>query len=184
MNNIGIYKISIDDYFYIGQSQDLKTREYNHLKMLKKGTHYNKFMQNVYNKKNKFTFNVIIPCEIEELNRWEQTLLDFNQGNKLCMNIAKDAEASARGLKFSEEHKRKIGEAQKGEKNHMYGKTGEKHHNYDHTLHTFTHEEHGEVTCTQNQLRRKYNLNSGHLAKVIKGKRKSHKGWRKKINGN
>jgi len=209
--NTGIYKISIDDYFYIGQSQDLKTRERKHLYNLKKGTHDNRIMQNVYNKKKKFTFNLIIPCEIEELNRWEQTLLDFNQGNKLCMNICKDAEAPRRGLnhsketkrklseankgeknpmygkKFSEEHKRKISESQKGEKNHMYGKhrseeTKKKisEAKQNKTLHTFTHEEHGEITCTQYDLRMKYNLNQGHISEVISGKRKTHKGWRKK----
>jgi hypothetical protein len=32
---------------------------------------------------------------------------------------------SLTGREFSEEHKRKIGEAQMGEKNHMYGRTGE-----------------------------------------------------------
>ena len=37
MRNTGVYKIQIGKYFYVGQSKDLKTREYSHLNSLKKG---------------------------------------------------------------------------------------------------------------------------------------------------
>ena len=186
MRNTGIYKISIDDYFYIGQSQDFKKRKSWHLSMLKKGTHSNKFMQNVYNKYKDFSFSPLVYAEIKELNHIEQGLLDVYWGNKLCMNISKDAEAVWRGLnhteeskkkmseahkgkKISEEHKRKMSEAKKGNKNSQ-----------DKTPRTFIHEEHGEVICTQYELRTKYNLTPGNLSRVVSGKYKSVKGWRLK----
>ena len=204
MRNTGVYQISIGDYFYIGQSSDLKKRESNHLSYLKNGNHHNKFMQRVYDKYQSFSFTPLVYAEIKELNRIEQGLLDVYWGNKLCMNISKCAEAFARGLKKSEEHKLKLSEAQKGEKSHwygkhhsdeskkkmsqvkkgkknpMYGKTGKKSPVYDDTLHTFTHEEHGEITCTQYELRTKYNLHAADVSRVISGRNKSTKGWRLK----
>ena len=174
MNNTGLYQISIGNYFYIGQSQDLKKREIKHLSMLKKGTHYNLKMQNIYNKYQDFHFQETLFCSIDELNDQEQRLLDMFWGADGCMNLAKDAEAPQRGLKRSEETKSKISKAKKG----VYG--GEKNPNYDHTKYTFIHAEHGEVTFTQHFLRTKYNLDQSHTSEVISGKRKSHKGWRLK----
>lgn len=203
-NNIGLYQISINNYFYIGQSMNLKKRKRDHLYYLKNGNHYNKFMQNVYDKYQDFHFQETLFCSVEELNAQEQKLLDMFWGTEGCMNISKCAEAFARGLKKSEEHKLKISEAQKGEKsawygrnhsdeskkkmsqvkkgkkNPMYGKTGKKSPVYDDTLRTFIHEEHGEVTCTQYELRTKYNLHAGDVSNVIKGRNKSVKGWRLK----
>ena len=198
MRNTGVYKIQIDKYYYIGQSSDLKKREYNHLRTLKNGTHPNSKMQNVYNKYKDFSFSPLVYAEIKELNHIEQGLLDVYWGNKLCMNLAKDAEAPARGLKFSEETKRKISEANKGEKNYWYGKkhseetkkklseahkglhVGDKHPMYDHTLYTFVHEEHGQITCTQYELYTKYNIDKRYVGRVVSGERNHTGGWRLK----
>lgn len=40
-----------------------------------------------------------------------------------------------------EEARKKMSEAQKGEKHHLYGKTGEAHHNYGRTIHTDDHKQ-------------------------------------------
>ena len=170
MRNRGVYKIQIGKYFYVGQSKDLKTREYSHLNSLKKGTHYNPIMQRAYNKYQDFSFSPLVYAEIKELNHIEQGLLDIYCGNKFCMNIAKDAEAPSRGLKRTEESLKKMRRAQKGENNPAF----------DHAEYTFIHEEHGEVTCTRYQLRTKYNLDNAHLTKVMLGKRNHTGGWRLK----
>jgi hypothetical protein len=44
-------------------------------------------------------------------------------------------------------------------------------------IYTFTHETHGDITCDKFNLIKKYDLDSSTMLKLIKGKRKSHKGW-------
>ena len=192
--NSGLYQISIGDYFYFGQSQDLKTRKSQHLHHLKKGTHRNPLMQNVYSKYQEFDFKEVLHCPVEELNQQEQRLLDSFWGTEGCMNISKCAEAPQRGLKRSEESKKKMSEAHKGKHHseetkrklseaHKGKKKSEEHKRklsesrQGDTKHTFIHDEHGEVTTTQFDLRTKYNLDQSNTSKVIKGKLKSHQGW-------
>ena len=170
MDNVGIYRIQIGPYYYLGQSQDLKKRKREHVYYLKKGTHHNNFMQRVYDKYQEYEFKTMIECDIDQLNHLEQSALDIHCGYDDCMNIAKDAEATWRGLNHSEESKSKMSEA----------KTGEKHPKYNHTLYTFIHDENGEVTTTQHELLSKYHLDKGNLSRLISGKYKSHKGWRLK----
>lgn len=55
---------------------------------------------------------------------------------------------------------------------------GPSHPLYDATTYSFYHEEHGEVTCTQWELRTKYNLDKAHLSKVVLKQEKSCQGWR------
>ena len=58
--------------------------------------------------------------------------------------------------------------------NHRYGK---EHGKYDHTIYTFIHMDGRVETCTQHDLRIKYDLSRTHLSGMIHGRRKSHKGW-------
>ena len=119
MENIGIYRIQIGPYYYLGQSAELKTRKNKHLWHLEKGTHVNPKMQAVYDKYQDFSFKVMIECDIDQLDYLEQSALDVHWGYDDCMNICKDAEATWRGLKHSEETKKKMSEAVKGKKNHQ-----------------------------------------------------------------
>lgn len=49
---------------------------------------------------------------------------------------------------------------------------------YDHTLYDFKNKKSGEiVTMTQRELIDKYDLDHGHISKVISGKRRSHRDW-------
>ena len=110
----GLYQIKVGPRtFYYGQSQNLRKRGYYHLYGLRKGTHKNPRLQASFNKHGEaaFSFTTLLICEIEELNRYEQALLDAHHGTPGCANIAKDAEASARGLKRSDEVRAKMGES-------------------------------------------------------------------------
>lgn len=55
---------------------------------------------------------------------------------------------------------------------------GPKNGMYDHVNYNFAHDTHGRVCCTRNELKINYNLDPSRLAKVIKGKEASVKGWR------
>jgi hypothetical protein len=48
---------------------------------------------------------------------------------------------------------------------------------YSHTVHSFTHTSGISESCTQHELRLKYELNMGNLSEMISGKRKSCQGW-------
>lgn len=56
--------------------------------------------------------------------------------------------------------------------------SGVKNSNYNHTIYNFTHPEHGDVDCTQWDLRKKYGLRHSNLSQVCSGQKGSHKGWR------
>ena len=180
MQNVGIYRIQIGPYYYLGQSQELKKRGKEHLYRLKKGNHVNPKMQNIYNKYKDYSFKVMIECDADQLDYLEQSALDIHWGYDDCMNLSKCAEAPTRGLKLSEETKRKMSEAQKGKKLSEEHKRKLIESRQDKTIHTFTHEEHGEIICAQGTLRKKYNLDRGNLSRVISGQYKQHKGWRLK----
>lgn len=60
VSNIGIYVITSESgKFYVGQSTDLKKREYEHFRTLRNNTHYNKHLQRSYNKYGYLDFYVI-----------------------------------------------------------------------------------------------------------------------------
>lgn len=90
------------------------------------------------------------------------------------------------GKKLPLETCRKISEANKGKpksKEHVEALKASHavrvYHQYDNTKYVFAHNEHGEVECTQYELVRKYpELSKGNINSVIKGVRKTHKGWR------
>lgn len=63
------------------------------------------------------------------------------------------------------------------EKNRL-ANSGRKNARYDHTEYIFVHATLGRERCTRHDLQLKYNLDGGHLCSLIKGKLKSHKGWK------
>lgn len=71
--------------------------------------------------------------------------------------------------------------AQISRPNHMAAiieaNSGIKNSNYNHTIYNFTHSEHGDISCTQWELRKKYGLSPHHLSAVCHGRRVHHKGW-------
>lgn len=138
----GIYVITnlINGKMYIGQSTNLKKRLISHRWILNQGNHYNTHLQRAWDKygEKNFSFRVLERCPKEQLNfyekayitLWHTTDRDFgynlesggssNQtsSEETKMKISK----AMKGRTLSEEHKRRIGEAQLGEKHHMFGK--------------------------------------------------------------
>jgi len=68
----GIYKIqnTTNNKVYIGQSINIEHRIYEHTYHLKKGLHYNDYLQRSWNKygEDNFTIEVVEYCDIKELN--------------------------------------------------------------------------------------------------------------------
>ena len=117
MQGVGIYKITVGDRFYYGQGKTLARRARSHLRLLKKGQHFNHFMQYAYDKHQSYDFTVLAYCDVEDLDFNEQLLLDEYHGAEDCMNISRYSDAPRRGRTFSplsSSHKAKISEGMKG----------------------------------------------------------------------
>ena len=86
-----IYRIDINDRYYIGSTDNLKNRKRLHLIKLKKQYHPNKFLQNLYNKYGEelFIFTVIESVDGDiDLLKVEQTYLDEHFGKENCVNLS------------------------------------------------------------------------------------------------
>ena len=137
-NKAGIYKIvnSANGKFYVGHAADLRRRWSKHLRDLSKGVHHSQKLQRAWNKYGKEAFKFVIfeaveaprlvkpeqyelhtPASIKkELTRLlnellvkrEQFWLDELDAVKRGYNIAKNATASALGLKRSASMRKKM----------------------------------------------------------------------------
>lgn len=80
LNQSGIYKITCkaNGKFYIGSSNILRKRLYNHKRNLNKGVHHSRSMQNSWNKygESEFTFEVLLICDKKDNLMYEQIYLD------------------------------------------------------------------------------------------------------------
>lgn len=78
-NKSGIYKITNlnNQKCYIGQSINLEKRYRSHRNMLRSNTHHNNHLQHAYNKGDKFVFEVIELCSVEELDEREIMWIAF-----------------------------------------------------------------------------------------------------------
>lgn len=126
----GIYSITNikSGKVYYGSSNNVKERWKTHRSKLRNGIHPNPHLQSSWNKYGAESFEFKIEEEIpsDKLQDAEQCYLDWC---KLCSfwsyNIGYDAECTTRGMKFgppSEEHRRKIGLANSGERSANFGK--------------------------------------------------------------
>ena len=107
----GIYKITVGSTFYYGQSQDVRARLTQHRYHLKRGDHDNARLQRAHDKYGEPTGEVVLYCETNELNRYEQWFLDTYHGMEKCANMARSAESGMRGYVHSEETRTKAREA-------------------------------------------------------------------------
>jgi group I intron endonuclease len=137
-NHGGIYQVKnlINNKIYIGQASNLRIRKNKHLGDLRRGKHGNPHLQRAYNMygKENFTFDIILYCEPDELTYYEQMLVDIWQPE---YNIRKKCVNSNFGIKFSEETRRKNSEGHKGlkrseecKKEMSLARRGENHYNF------------------------------------------------------
>jgi len=139
-NAVGIYIIEniVNGHFYIGQAIDMRRRFNEHHSYLQRGKHDNFHLQRAYNKygSDAFVMFMMQSCSESQLDLFEQEWIDlFWDGCNVCYNIKAQANKPPNrkgskltpeqlqkwskvkmGRKFSEEHKRKIGESRKGKK--------------------------------------------------------------------
>src|SRR6478736_7550013 len=111
----GIYRLTIGDSYYIGSAKYLRKREREHLKALENGSHANDRLQKCWNKYGSHRWDILELCDELILLEREQHFLDFFISDERCVNVLPTA-GSCLGRKHSEETKRKIAEANQGQK--------------------------------------------------------------------
>ena len=110
----GLYEIQISSYFYHGSSKNIEKRMAVHKSKLKNNKHPNPKMQSIYNKYGEFNYEVILTCKEEDIEYLEQCIIDAHLGDKNYMNLAVTVGNPMRGRNQTDEHKAKIGAANKG----------------------------------------------------------------------
>jgi len=146
----GIYQIQSKckpERIYIGSAVNIKKRWGQHLWHLKRNLHHTSKLQRHFNKygKGDLVFTLLMGCEVDELLPKEQFFLDslrpwFNTckmaggttGRKFSKETLKffsklhKGQRNRKGVTLTEEHKRRISESMKGERNPMFGKPSPK----------------------------------------------------------
>ena len=124
----GIYQITntANGNRYIGSSVNIWVRWKAHTSNLRKGKHHNTHLQRAWNLYGEpcFVLTPLILCERFELARYEQAYLDIFKPE---YNETVDVTAPMRGMKFTDEHKAKIGNANIGNKGRRGQKNTEEH---------------------------------------------------------
>lgn len=102
---------------YVGSTNDMRRRWFNHINYLRRGVHGNPHLQAAYNKYGEGAFSFCVLEQVKDeaiLDEREQYWLDHKfEADDNPYNIAVCAEAPARGIPKSEETKRKLSEATK-----------------------------------------------------------------------
>lgn len=126
-NKSGVYRIinRKTGRIYIGSAKIFKSRYYQHIGSLRKGTHHNKFLQNDFNKcsSEDFLFEVIEVVNGSTIERRNKEQIHLNEnfllGPNICYNNAKKTVVvdfvKKRGP-LSEEVKQKLSNSLKGRK--------------------------------------------------------------------
>jgi group I intron endonuclease len=115
--NSGIYKITIDRWYYYGQTNNFNRRKRHHLSALKTGKHKNPILQRAFDKYHKFIFE---ECAYEDnarlITELEQLVIDECFGKEYCANLNPNASVppTTRGTRLTSEHKSKLSAANKG----------------------------------------------------------------------
>jgi len=125
----GIYKITNKKTkkVYIGSSENLKKRFYDHRSDLENNRHKNFKLQNSWNKhgSSEFAFEIILFCREDDLIQNEQMFIDFHSTESMY-NICLIA-GNTKGYKHTEESKIKIGKNSLGNKHSLGRKLSDDH---------------------------------------------------------
>ena len=131
--NCGIYSIlNLENgKIYVGQSIDIIRRFKAHLNSLRKNKHYNIYLQRAFNKygEKSFEFNVLEYCTKEQLNNNEKWWINYFKSTLKEKGYNNESGGNS-NYNISEETRKKMSNAQKGEKHPMYGKKGKLSPNY------------------------------------------------------
>jgi len=128
MKKLGIYKLSWEEsgYFYIGQSIDIQNRFNRHKYLMIHNKNKSGFIQSVYNKYGMPSFKILEECLYDDLNAREQHYLDLHFDDDKCCNLNRNA-VSSKGYKYSKETIERIkilraGSQKSGKENPNYGR--------------------------------------------------------------
>lgn len=104
-----------NDKLYVGSTTNLATRTNSNLSALKHNKHHNKDLQEVYNRNPNIAMMVKPTNTVEEAQQLEQEVVDkFFPTGKLCNAAVEDVTRSRLGLPVDEEHRKKIGDGNRG----------------------------------------------------------------------
>lgn len=123
---IGIYIICCkeNNKVYIGQAVDIRRRWRQHKYELNSNTKTNDHLQKAWNKygADNFKFSILCECDKNKLDELEQYYIYCYESYDRKFGYNNNYGGSGvRGYKLTEEHKRKISKALKGEKHPFYG---------------------------------------------------------------
>lgn len=113
LKSSGIYFIinTLNGKFYLGSAANFCGRKDKHFSQLRKNNHPNRFLQSAFNKSGVgvWKFVIITLVDAENLLEIEQQYLNkYYDNQKDCYNLAFNATAPSKGMKHSEEARRKI----------------------------------------------------------------------------
>ena len=109
-NQSGIYKLTINNKFYIGSSKNIGIRLSKHLLDLERNLHHSIYLQRAWNKYQNINIEIIEICD-NTIEREQYYINTLQPHFNLCKNAT-----NCNGIKRSENHKNKISEHHKNNK--------------------------------------------------------------------
>ena len=106
----GIYCLQVErpgkpSLFYVGRAANLNRRKAEHFRRLRRRANDNQRLQALFDKygESAFSFRIILRCGIENLQRYEQSILDFylESFGRRVLNICRECAASPLGVKHT-----------------------------------------------------------------------------------
>jgi group I intron endonuclease len=169
----GIYIIEnlVNNKIYVGSTNNLDGRKGRHFSSLRKNKHHNKHLQFSFNKykEDNFKFYVLEECKIKNLANREQYYIDKLKPQYNKRLIAENNQ----GLKHSEEAKRKISIAHKGN-THNLGRKQSKESVVKREKVVLQLTKNGEFIKewkSLSEIERELNFNKGNISNCCKGKK-------------